>query len=304
MSQFRRIMLVTVGKAQRSPALERAIRLANASGAALHVCVLDEAGSAPDREALLQERRLWFKEEAQLLDAPNPQFTTEAISDSDPLAETLAHVVEFEADLLIKDADPETPARRLLLARLDWHLLRDCPIPLLLAHMGAHARPKRIVAAIDLDDDESLNRHIVEQALALAIQSNADLHLATVFDPLAAAEALPPLVPNLRPDQYASLSKGSRTAFDSFAADYGVPHPRRHFLLGTFKRSMRELTQHSQADVLVLGTAGHKGLEHLMLGGSARALLDHVRCDVYAVKPPALAEKLTQRIRDQASGPG
>ena len=170
--------------------------------------------------------------------------------------------------------------------------------------VGAQADQGRLSVQIDLDDDESLNRHIVEQALALAIQSNADLHLATVFDPLAAAEALPPLVPNLRPDQYASLSKGSRTAFDSFAADYGVPHPRRHFLLGTFKRSMRELTQHSQADVLVLGTAGHKGLEHLMLGGSARALLDHVRFDVYAVKPPALAEKLTQRIRDQASGPG
>lgn len=297
MSPLQKIMVVSDAGTRRSTAYERALWLARNTGAALHVCLLDRPGDAGSHEAFLSQRETWLREEAQIHGARRVTPSIEVLCTAEPLPEILAHAVEFGADLLIKDALPVTALRRLLPERLNGQLLRECPCPVLLVHEGPHAIPKHVLAAIDLDDEEDFNQRIVGQALGLSIQCDAELHLAHAFDPLLAAEALPPLVPTLSADQYSLMARLPRQTFEAFADGHGVPDSRRHFLIGTVSSRLATLADELATDVLVIGTVRRTGLDRLLIGSTALALLDRVHCDVLAVKPAALSAQLADRIR-------
>jgi len=69
---------------------------------------------------------------------------------------------------------------------LYWHLLRECPAPLLLVNAAAAILPRRIIAAVDTDVDgnEALNDRVVKEAVTLALQCDAQFELVHAFEGL------------------------------------------------------------------------------------------------------------------------
>jgi nucleotide-binding universal stress UspA family protein len=60
---------------------------------------------------------------------------------------------------------------------------------------------------------------------------------------------------------------------------------RGHFVIGDPVAEVTKLADEIKADLLVLGTHDHSGLERFLLGSIAETLMRHARCSVLVVRP-------------------
>lgn len=150
----------------------------------------------------------------------------------------LQRITELKPDLVIKDAGYEAMAlKRLLLTPTDWHLMRQCPVPLLLIHDTGRPLPTRIIAAVDAGPYEpqaqELNHRIVRAAQELAFRSGAELHLVFALSPMTdIAAAVSSVPPSFSSEAYTAMLAMRTKAFESLAQEHRVPADRRHLLAG------------------------------------------------------------------------
>lgn len=298
MSQYQRILLIADPALRRTPAFERAAWLAGTTGAALHIALFDRnaaiaavslvdvAGAEGAREAWLAHRRAWLAEQDAQLSRNGLRVTTDAVWAHPAHVEALAHIAEYRPDLVIKDVQHEPLLKRLVLQSLDWHLLRDCAAPVLLVNSLAHAVPRRIIAAVDVARPPSaadFDGQVIKAALALAIQCNAELHLAHAFD--FTVDTMSGLPVDFSGQLYETLNRLYHETFTKLAQELGVPPERAHYLGGPPALALARLARSSETDVLVLGTHQRHGMDRVLLGSTAEAILDTAPCDVLVVKP-------------------
>ena len=88
---------------------------------------------------------------AQLSGATVERFdVADFAREGEPLHEAvLRRVAECEPDLVVKDTHVHPELRRALFSNADWHLVRSCPVPLLLSRTDAWPAQPRILAALD-----------------------------------------------------------------------------------------------------------------------------------------------------------
>jgi universal stress protein E len=321
MSEFRRILLVADHTMHRTAAFERAASLARAAGAGLHIALfeyreaialagrIDRNAMLEAQEGILRSRRAWLEQQADALRAQHLQVTTDAVWARPTHEGILQHVIELSADLVVKDVHHESLLKRVLFTPLDWQLLRLCPVPLLLINNVASPEPRKFLAAVDplhatsSGSPGDFNRQIIQAALELAMQCNAELHLVHAFDGVSAFAASAPagmdVVPN---DLYDTLLKNHEEAFKALADAHGVPAECRHLLFGPAPATIAEFAQTSGADVVILGTVHRGGFERLVMGGTAESILERIHCNVLAIKPDGFRQEvaaLLERIESR-----
>ena len=301
MGQYQRLLLIADPDMRHYAALQRAVALAQASGAALHIAmfvqplaVFDDNFQELPREGQLEKRRLWLQTETAELTAKGIQVTIEVVWNEHPLEEVLVHVAQLQPDLLLKDVQHESALKRVFITPLDWHLLRECPVPVHLLSAAGHPLPRKVLAAVDSASPETqipgLNDQIIQAATALALQCDAELHLlntydlspAIFWDGAAGAAAW-------SADFAGELRNSLHLAFNTLADRYGVPSERRHFVMGPAINTIAEFALKIQADVLVMGTVQRHGLSTL-LGSTTEYVLYQAPCNILAVKPPAATD--------------
>lgn len=302
MGQYKTIFLIASAAMRRTPAFEYASHLAKATGAKLHICVFDHSeviaavgfvnkpAAGPAREAYIDVRRDWAVTEAHALREQGIDATGDAAWARPMAQEILLQVAEIKPDIVIKDAVHEPLIERVLFTPLDWQLLRLCPAPLLLVNSAASALPSRVVAAIDAmraePADADFTKKIIHAALALSIQCDAELHLATAFNPfsdLSMNAAVGGAI--MTAEIYNALRDSQQAAFSAVADEQSVPADRRHIVQGPPAIGIAELVKSNQADVVVVGTTHRKGWERLLMGSSAEGIFEYAACNVLAVKP-------------------
>jgi universal stress protein E len=295
MSQYQRLLLILQPALRHSPAIGRCASLAKASGARLHITalmpafkllsLLEEGDREKARERYLQDHRDWLKDQAAKLHERGVEVTTEVAWADDMEQDILDHVREMQPDLLIKEVQHESALKRAFFTPLDWHLLRDCPVPVYLLGETGHALPRKVVAAVDVSagntENNELNDRIIQQASSLAIQCDAELHLLYAYD--LSQEYLEELGDGLTVSE---LTKGLRNELEksyiTWANRYGVPADRRHFVVGHPVAALSEFANEQQVDVIVMGRVQYHGLEKL-LGSTTEHILYQVPCSVLAV---------------------
>jgi len=297
MGQYQRLFLIADPAMRHSEALQRASALAEASGAALHIAafvepfatfaLLEKSVREQARENHLQEHREWLADEAGLMRSKGIKATSEVLWTGDTLKEILQHVAEMQPDLLIKDVQHESALKRAFVTPLDWHLLRECPVPVHLVGALSHPLPRKVVAAVDTSRPEAesgaVNQRIIQAAHGLALQCNAELHLLHSYDLSSAflAEA------GVGGAAWASLADELREvrqqAFMALAENHGVPAERRHFVMGSPLTALADCARQLDADVLVMGTVQRSGLNKLV-GSTTEHILYQVPCSILAVR--------------------
>lgn len=296
MSQYQRLLLITDAQMHHGAALQRAIALAEHSGAALHILALVEPLSAwalLDRDVQqrlhndhLQALNNWLKDETGLLHSKGLTATFEILSSDQPLEEILQHARELPADLLIKDLQHESALKRAFVTPLDWQLLRDCPAPVHLLSAAGPALPRKVVAAVDLQagnpDSLAINQQVIAQAHALALQCDAELHLLHSYDLSTAYLAEAGAVVSAWADLVEQWQNGLLQAFTTLAEQHGVPAECRHFIQGQPIRTLVEFATQQQVDVLVMGRVQRHGLGRL-LGSTTEHLLYRAPCSILAI---------------------
>ena len=297
MSQYRRLYLIAEPSPQSAAAVQRATALAQASGAMLHILTffepttsmrrLDQVDQALLRESALQECRHWVEQLAEQVRAKGIQVYAEAICSDDPLEEILIQVAEQKPDLVIKGAQSDSELLRAFVTPLDYHLLRECPVPVHLVDAAIHPLPRKIIAAVDVVNTEQqvpgLNQRIIQAANGLALQCNADLHLLYVCD-LGSAHLADALSVAWDTDFVEDQREALWSAFTAMADRYSVPIERRHFVVGRTIGTIAEFAVQSRADVIVMGRMQRHGLERI-IGSTTEHVLHRVPCSILAVEP-------------------
>ncbi|PSS57905.1 universal stress protein [Pseudomonas sp. BBP2017] len=301
MSQSQRLLLIAPSAMTRTPAFDRAAALARAMQLLLHIVAFDYSQAlavaglfAPEqfilaRDGYLQTHRQWLTEQAGLMSKHGVEVTSEVVWVQHPYEEILNFINEMPLTLIIKDAHEEPAFKRVFFTPLDWKLLRDCPVPVHLVTTPLNARPRNVLAIIDVLRDEDpgavFNDQIIDAATKLAACCNASLELLHVYDWTAVYAqdmgfgALP-----MASGVYEMLGMAQHEAFAAIAERHGVPPERRHFIEGAPVSSICEFVCEYHTDVIVMGTVQHKGLSKL-LGTTAEQLLHRAPCSVLAIKP-------------------
>jgi len=281
---------------RHSPAINRAAALAKVSGATLHIAalikpvesllLLEKNIQEKVRDSYFKDHSEWLKDEATRMRVRGIDVTTEVTWADDTEYEILQHVTKIQPDLLIKDVQHEPAIKRAFITPMDWHLLRECPVPLYLVGASGHTLPHKIVAAVDPSRPElqesGLNDRIIQEANSLALQCDAELHLLHAYDVssvyLGDAGGGGLALTNLTKELRSVLEK----SFLTLADHYGVPADRRHFILGQPVSVLAEFASQHQVDVIVMGRIHRHGLEKL-IGSTTEHILYQTSCSILAV---------------------
>lgn len=147
---------------------------------------------------------------------------------------------------------------------------------------------RSILCPVDRSD---ISRHVLKTAAALARRQHASLHVIEVAD-----VSLPPLSGDesalflLSPDDRAALT----TELRLFAADAAgdVPLASCELIEGAVAREVLRSAADRGVDLIVIGTHGRGGFEHLALGSVAEKVLRKAHCLVLTVPPAQKADAI------------
>lgn len=192
-------------------------------------------------------------------------------------------------DLIVKDAwepsaDPGAAAvagQELPPALHDWDLLHHAQVPVMMLKPEPWAPGRAVVAAVDVfdSDKQHLNRHIVEEAQALADLLLAPLHLINVV-PVSESLAWEYGVADYRAWVDAMLAQ-RRALLERLAEETRAEVTAVHALPGIPWQVVSELIDQVGAECLVIGRV--KASVHWYLDTTSERLLHGVHSDVVSV---------------------
>ncbi|MBE9540159.1 MAG: universal stress protein [Proteobacteria bacterium] len=136
----------------------------------------------------------------------------------------------------------------------------------------------KILVAVDLSDDST---NVIQRAIAIAANNNAELHVIHVIEPLSFAYGgdIPMDFSGIQDEiqQQASLQ------LKRFGEKHGIAEDKQHIVLGRPEVEVHSKAKEAGADLIVIGSHGRHGLA-LLLGSTANGVLHGAGCDVLAVR--------------------
>jgi universal stress protein E len=204
------------------------------------------------------------------------------------------------ADLVLAGTHRHSIGARIAAPSIDWELIRQCPVPLLIVKSGRSYRHAAVVTAVDPfhanDKPASLDLSLLKVARRLARLFDSDLHIFHAYMPLIPAQTLPiatgaPFIS--MPPQLQRLHQAQVVRkVDRLAHQVRIPKAHRHVEVGHTTPELAVLLKQLNAGVLVMGAVSRSGLQRLLIGNTAERVLDAVPCDVLVVKPARFRSKL------------
>lgn len=136
---------------------------------------------------------------------------------------------------------------------------------------------KSILIAVDVSPQAS---EVVDRARSVAAR-HASFHLVHVVEPII-AETDMNLTPVISVEVEQAMVERAENYLDQLIHDAGLKGASREVLMGGVRRSIHQLAEDKDADLIVIGSHGRHGLG-LLLGSTANAVLHGAGCDILAV---------------------
>jgi len=197
----------------------------------------------------------------------------------------------------------------------DMHLLRKCPSPVWLVKPDGEKSYRRILAAVDVDENypadelqtrQALNELVLEMAGSLALSEFAELHVVCAWEAVgedALRHSAFMKQPSDKVDDYVEKVRqrharqleglittiGAKMGTD--AMDYITPQV--HLVKGSPRKEIPLLTKRLKMDCVVMGTVARTGVRGLIMGNTAETILKQLDCSVLALKPPGFVAPVT-----------
>lgn len=303
-----RILAVVDPTVEIQPAVVKAARIARTSGAVLELFICDydpalQGGRLSRTDALLALRDEFLTDRAEYLENLADELRVGGLTVEthvhwgNPLHRgVLKRIEESNPDLVVKDTHYHSMIRRTLLTNTDWHLIRTCPTPLLLAKPQEWRAHPRFLAAVDpghLDDKPAaLDHDILDFAGLLARRLDGTVHAVHAFLPAAllalttGMDGLPLGGEGAVDEIVATERRRVEAGVLQLAAAHDVAAADVHLVQGSAAEALPEAAAAQQADLVVMGAVSRNRLEELFVGSTAERVLDRLPCDVLVVKPP------------------
>ncbi len=280
------------------PAVERAAWMAEQLSARLELFICDfdpeiDAGSSstvwidqPVRENMLSR----LKEKLESLAVPLRERGLDVAIDvawKHPLVEGIVSKIEdCQPWLVAKDTHHHNVLKRTILSNTDWHLIRTCPVPLLLVKPQPMAEKLKVFAAVDPmhthDKSAELDSVIVKLGKTVAEGLGGELHVIHTFNKPFFTSDIPEGAPIAGMTE--DVEQQHRTAFAEFLSRHGIAQDRAHLKDGAAYRVLPEITEREGAGIIVMGAVSRSGLDKVFIGSTAERVLDRLPCDLLIVK--------------------
>ncbi len=246
-----------------------------------------------DVKAMLEELAAPLREQG--LDVAT---TTEC---RDPLHEGLMdRARRTTADLVVKDTHHHSWAKRTFLTNTDWHLIRTCPVPLLLTKSTQWPSTPNVMAAVDPghenDKPAVLDNRILDYGSHVAQKLGGKLHLVHAYIPIAivaaATASKPPMAMAVSAEDLAHEEKQKRAELQELSAGYRVDPANIHLQVGSPAEVLPRVAESQHADIVLMGAISRSATQRAFIGNTAEEVLERLPCDALIVKPPDFASAL------------
>ena len=230
-----------------------------------------------------------------------------------PFLEVIREVLRNRRDLVIKAPEQQEWLERFF-GSDDMHLLRKCPCPVWLVKPQSDKDYRRILAAVDLNDDHSphelesihvLNCEILEMASSLALAESAELHVVYVWEAvgeklmrhgpflMTPEQQIEAYVERIRHHHSARLDQVMADMKASMGAALDFLQPQTHLVKGSARKEIPALARRLEVDLVVMGTVARTGIPGFIMGNTAETILNQLDCSVLAIKPPGFVTPVT-----------
>ncbi len=141
---------------------------------------------------------------------------------------------------------------------------------------------KKVLAAVDLTDEAS---DVLTAAQNVVAEQEAELHVVTVIQPLTYAYTgfEMPSISQTMVNFESEASASARDALARLCKGLNVAKDHRHIVFGRPADEVKALARELDADLVVIGTHGRRGLG-LLLGSTANGVLHGAPCDVLTIR--------------------
>jgi universal stress protein E len=204
----------------------------------------------------------------------------------------LGRVAATQPDLVVKHSVHHNRIERTLFTGSDWHLIRECPVPLLLVKAPDKLVGTRVLVCVDPlhshDKPAALDHRLLRTAAFLAGRLGSEVHALHVFSVptpvavvgdayIAAARVMPP----------EATVAAATAAFRELVALHALPESRTHLKVGAPARDILDQARALDAGLVIMGAVSRGRLDRWFVGNTAEAVLDRLACNVWVEKPRA-----------------
>jgi universal stress protein E len=201
--------------------------------------------------------------------------------------------LRIDARLVVKDAHYHSALSRALYTSSDWHLIRDCPVPLLLARTAAWAERPLLLVCVDPlhahDKSAELDRRLISEAKQIAARTGGVVHVLHCYDsaPLITGTSGGPLagtaaaMENIAAEVHAEHA----SALNALAAATGIKPEHTHFRSASAAEAIPAVARTLGASLVVMGAVARSRLTRAFIGNTAERVLEQLASDVLIIKP-------------------
>ncbi|EED34969.1 UspA domain protein [Luminiphilus syltensis NOR5-1B] len=168
----------------------------------------------------------------------------------------------------------------------DWHLLRECPAPVLLVGKKRWKKASTILATVDLNAKkkvkQQLNIDVILEARHFAEIFDAELKVLGVLE-------VPTLLADLDlvdPKTYADeRKKEAQPIIDALVEATGVARSAFKLKRGPVAETIVSEASRLKTQLVVMGTVGRRGVKAKVIGNTAEEVLHLLKSDTLTLKP-------------------
>jgi universal stress protein E len=297
MREIKNIFVVLEPRQEDQPALSRAVYIAEATGASVHIfmCAYDSAIgiasflSGGEKQTFVQTvldgSQVMIDRLAEPISAKSIAVTTEVVWDRHPSDAILAASKNGSYDLLMKFARHQSRAN-VMFNHLDWNLMRYSPCPVMLVKTGQWDDVGQVLAAVHAAPDEIheiLNRAILDRASYLAKQLDFELHLVSAF-PAPPVFAPVSKATDVLSSYRTKMTSMVQTNLKKLGEQYGVLEEHQHAMEGPVDWVIPKVSEDLVAEFVVMGNVSRESLAGLSIGSTAETVLDQLHTNVLVVR--------------------
>ena len=274
-------------------ALARGVALARATGAAVEVVAfvheyLDALPGDPEvqqraRQALMEHRQKWLEQMLALADCNDLKIHARTVWEKHIHLWVIAQCQKENIGAVVKTGHR---SETFLYTPTDWHLIRECPAPVMLVAEKKWNKARPILAAVDLSSDKpvkkALNNRIIDRAWHLAKALGTELHLVHALHTSVVLADLDIIDPVAHARKREAALKPH---IEHLCNTWHLAPEQVHIESGPAQKIIPSVANRIKADMVVIGTTGKTGLAARVIGNTAEKVLTHLRTDLLAIKP-------------------
>ena len=270
-------------------ALERARSLARRWGSTLHLVHSARFALPPMTHEFAIPGPEWktVRDAAQKeLDAIAAGLEAEGLAvtrdlSKDPATDAILKAVDrYSADLIVMGSHGHTGLDHLMLGSVAERTLRLSPVPVWVVKENEREAGKPVERLLFATDFSEPANAAAELAIDFALQLGASVDLCHVHAvPTARWVSVEAPPPNDWTEAIKGMASDQIQALLSRFEEAGV-EARTHLVSDTPSLAIPALAEELDSDLIVMGTRGHSGLKHVLLGSVAERTVRIARCSV------------------------